>query len=62
MEAGTLLANYTSVLVILLRLRQICDAASLCPADLALPPAAGAAGLDKDQLQRLVNLLRVRRR
>ncbi len=61
LEDGTLLRNYTRVLEIILRLRQICDAASLCTAS-PPDPAKEASNPEKatpELLARLAAVLEV---
>jgi len=61
LEDGTLLRNYTRVLEIILRLRQICDAAALCPVP-PPDPAEATATVEKatpELLARLAAVLEV---
>ena len=61
LEDGTLLRNYTRVLEIILRLRQICDAAALCPHP-PPDPAEATATVEKatpELLARLAAVLEV---
>lgn len=48
-DAGSLMRNYSAVLSILLRLRQICIDLALCPSDLkSLLPSHNIEGIGKD--------------
>ena len=66
--ADTLLQNYTYVLEIILRLRQICDHGYLVPQDCPIDPAAYKDGSslnpsiasNKELVERLINVLKVR--
>ncbi len=58
LEDGTLLRNYTRVLEIILRLRQICDAAALCPVP-PPDPAEATATVEKATPELLARLAAV---
>lgn len=63
LREGTVMRNYQTVLVVILRLRQICDHASLCPAharDLGIAVAAPGdadAPIGPEERERLASLL-----
>ena len=61
LSSDTLLQNYTAVLEIILRLRQICDHAALCPGEDPVFAAEAAAGqaLTPEVTEMLIQLLKV---
>ncbi|GAB4821905.1 hypothetical protein N2152v2_008951 [Parachlorella kessleri] len=62
LSSDTLLQNYTAVLEIILRLRQICDHAALCPGEDPVFAAEATAGqaLTPEATEMLIQLLKAR--